>query len=152
MFLVKSDDKYGYVDITGKEIIPTEWTDATVFHEGMAIFEKDGKKYLINKSGNVITSLDYDYVGDFHDGMAIVEKDGKLGYIDNTGKLSVPCVYKGNYKKNVGWHKNVEIELPDDDFSESKHTIEDFHEGLAYVCKGDRIGFVDKKGKSTFDY
>ena len=46
----------------------------------------------------------------------------------------------------------MEIELPDDDFSESKHTIEDFHEGLAYVCKGDRIGFVDKKGKSTFDY
>ncbi len=143
MFLVRSNDKYGYIDITGKEIIPMELTSARDFHEGMAIVEKEGKKYLIDKSGNLITSLDYDYVGDFHDGMAYVLKDGKLGYIDKTGKLSVPCVYKG-----IDIDKIINPSFD----SDSSERIEDFNEGLAFVFKGDRQGFVDKNGKSTFDY
>ena len=160
LLIVKKDNKYGYVDTMGNLVVPTEWSYTEGFHEGLAKVKNGMKTHFIDKSGRVIISLDYDDVGDFYDGMAYVMKDGKLGYIDKTGKLTVPCVYKGKFVHKGDATEAIGTEVVEvafDDYINERDennyvSIENFNEGLVFVHKGDKVGFVDKKGKSTFDF
>lgn len=52
-------------------------------------------------------------------------------YINTKGKEIVPFIY---------------------DKPEDWEPLHDFHEGLAVVRKNGACGYVDKKGKSTFDF
>ena len=49
--VVEFDGKYGYIDKTGKEIIPPKYDYTQPFNNGVAIALKDGKIYLIDKYG-----------------------------------------------------------------------------------------------------
>lgn len=51
---VTKDEKTGYIDKTGKIIIPLIYDDAHDFHCGIALVKKDGKYGLINKQNQVI--------------------------------------------------------------------------------------------------
>ena len=65
---VEKNDKYGFIDKTGKVVIPLEYDDAWNFKEGLAQY-------------------------DFKEGLAKVKKDDKWGRIDTTGKVVVPLKY-----------------------------------------------------------
>ena len=104
------------------------------FNEGLAWVVKDGKYGYVDTKGNVVIPfrfhVDNDmqpYGGDFHNGLAKVTNlsTGKWGFIDKQGKEVIPCRFDG------AW---------------------DFSEGLAVVRIGDRWGFVNTEGKSTFDF
>ena len=69
--------KWGYIDKTGKEIIPVIYDSAWSFSEGLIAVEKDGKWGYLDRTGNVIVPLEYDSAGDFNEGLAVVQKNGK---------------------------------------------------------------------------
>lgn len=97
--------KQGFLDKTGKEVIPFDFTSVTVFSEGLA-FVKDGKKQMfIDKTGKPVINLKCDemYYTLFRDGRARIEKDDLYGYIDRTGKMAIPFKYEdcGDFK--YGW-------------------------------------------------
>ncbi|MBQ2830318.1 MAG: WG repeat-containing protein, partial [Oscillospiraceae bacterium] len=117
---VAKGGKWGFIDTTGKLVIPCGYDSAKDFSEGLARVEKDGKWGLINTSGKVVLPIEYDYfVGDFSEGLAWVQKDGKYGFIDEVGKLVIPCVYdQGAY----------------------------FSEGLARVKKDGKYGYINTTG------
>ena len=51
--VVRKNDFYGYIDKTGKEIIPCQYKSASSFSEGLALVETaDDQKFFIDKSGN----------------------------------------------------------------------------------------------------
>lgn len=54
---VKMNDKWGYVDYTGKVVIPFEFEDAWGFSEGFAWVKKSGKWGVVDKFG--ISTFDY---------------------------------------------------------------------------------------------
>ena len=57
LILVQKDEKYGYIDETGKVVIPLKYTSATAFNEGVAIvMENDDAEsvYYINEKGERI--------------------------------------------------------------------------------------------------
>jgi hypothetical protein len=59
---VKLDDKYGYIDKIGKEIIPPKYSEVGDFSEGMARVK--GREYFfrwgfVNKTGKDIIPLKY---------------------------------------------------------------------------------------------
>ena len=69
--------KFGYVDETGKEIIPFIYSSAANFSEGLACvsigFEFQKRYGYIDKSGNVVIPFKYRYQGgDFRQGLALV--------------------------------------------------------------------------------
>src|SRR5690554_5998565 len=62
---IKQDGKWGYLDATGKEVIPFEYDDAGSFSEGLAPVMKRKKWGYIDKSGRVVIDLHYDGAGGF---------------------------------------------------------------------------------------
>ena len=86
---------------------------------------QDDKLELVNK----VIELDKQYknVDHYGDGAWLVWDGEHMGYIDCTGKIIVPCKY---YAYNP--------------FSEGLAALQDKQNG--------KWGFVDKEGKSTFDY
>lgn len=83
---VQKDGKWGYINKTGKVVIPLQYDDAYSFYEGLAVVKKDGKYGFINKTGKIIVPLQYDDVGAFYEGLAWVYKDGEEFYINKQGQ------------------------------------------------------------------
>jgi hypothetical protein len=133
MAIVRTEDyKYGYIDKTGKVVIPLIYDYISPFSEGLAYVEKDGKCGYIDKTGKVIIPLIYEIAQSFSEGLAAVEKDGKWGYIDKTGKVAIPFEYV---------------------------SAQPFEGGMAYVNIeswrfASRGSYIDKTGKAIipFDY
>lgn len=55
---VESDGKWGYINLSGQLVIPLQYVNAGVFHNGYAVVQKDGYPYydtaLIDTNGNEV--------------------------------------------------------------------------------------------------
>ena len=60
LYVVCREDKYGYIDKTGREVIPCKYDDANVFSEGLAKVKKSGKRGFIDKTGREVVPFIYD--------------------------------------------------------------------------------------------
>lgn len=127
--------KAGYIDKTGKVVIPAEYGTTDEFSEGLAAVEKDGKFGFIDKTGKTVIPFQYSWaeysssmfrpLESFHEGLATVLQDGKFGYIDKTGAEVIPRQYQ---------------------------TAMSFSEGLAAVEKDGKWGYIDKTGKEVIPF
>ena len=101
---IKKNGKWGYVDTSGKVIVPTIYDECHIvggdgynfglatFNNGLEAVCKDGKWGYIDITGKVVIPFIYDYAENFNDGLATVEKDGKWGFIDKSGNVVTPTV------------------------------------------------------------
>ena len=121
--LVRLNDKYGFVDKTGKEVIPLKYEYAYSFREGLALVKLNDKYGFVDKTGKEVIPLKYEDANSFIEGLARVQLKGKYGFVDKTGKEIFPPKYD--------WVSNF------------------FHEGLAEVQLNGKCGFVDKTGKEV---
>lgn len=112
------NNKYGYIDKTGKEVIPVKYEHAYPFSNGLAKVELNGRWGYIDKTGNEIVPIKYDSVSDFSEGLAKVELNGKYGYVDNKGKELLPLKYSN---------------------------LTDFSEGLAAIKTNDKWQIIKMK-------
>ena len=119
---VELNGKWGYIDKSGKEIIPLKYSFAAPFSEGLATVRLNGKWGYIDKTGKEVIPLKYDEARSFSEGLAAVRLNGKWGYIDKTGKEVVSLKYDELYS----------------------HI---FHEGLTDVKLNGKWGYIDKTGK-----
>ena len=85
---------YGFIDKTGEEIIPLQYSDVRYprFVGGVAIVEMDNKYSLIDKIGNKLTDNLYDKIFDFHEDCAIAVLNKKEGAINKSGKEVIACI------------------------------------------------------------
>lgn len=93
--IVGLNNKYGYVDKTGKEVIALQYETAAPFYNGAACVGINKKLGYIDPAGKVIISLQYDNADKFIDGLAMVSLRNKWGYINKSGKEIVPIKYDG---------------------------------------------------------
>ena len=56
---VEKDGKWGFIDKTGKEVVPFIYDDVNWFGEGLSEVKKDGKYGFINKTGEVVIPFIY---------------------------------------------------------------------------------------------
>ena len=137
LFPVEEDSKCGFIDRTGKVVIPLQFDSANEFHEGLALVTSNGKTMFIDTTGKIVITPRFDIVNSFSEGLAavnigqtripnlgLIANPGKWGYIDKTGKLAIPLKFTH---------------------------AEDFSEGLAAVTDGERGGFIDHSGKILFE-
>jgi serine/threonine protein kinase len=121
--------KYGFIDFSGKQVIPCMYQQARQFREDRAAVRYDNKWGFLNEAGVIVAPLIYDRVNDFSEGIAIIVKNGKYGGIDREGKGIIPCIYD---------------------------SAGDFSEGLAAVYKNNKLGFINQSGKEVisiqYDY
>ena len=122
---VKLGDKWGYIDLKGKEICAIKYDYASCFSEDMARVGIRGMYGFIDKTGKEVIPLIYEEAANFNEGFAMVKINDKYGFIDKSGKVSIPFEY---------------------DFAGY------FFEGLACVVKNGKYGFIDKKGKVVIPF
>ena len=130
--LVGVDGKTGYIDKTGKMVIPLQVNGGnSKFLEGLATAKLKGNDKLgyIDKTGKVVIPLQFDYATQFSQGIAVVRVNNKYGYINKQGHYLIP---------------------PQFDYATR------FSQGIAVVESHQKSGLIDKTGKyiitPSFDY
>lgn len=166
LFRVHKGGKVGFIDNTGKVVIPTTLPEDTgVFSEGLApVKTAPGVWKYIDETGKTKLSLKFGYIDvfGFSEGLALVHNtEDKFGYIDKMGHEVIKPEYQlafdflGGYasvkkedQKPVFLDKNGKVTFP-----EYIPTMRPFSEGLAFVSlKSDKRfpplgGYIDQNGK-----
>jgi hypothetical protein len=137
LIAVEKDGKTGFIDQTGKVVIPFQFDRANSFYEGLALVTRKDRKFFIDTTGRVLFEAKYDVVRDFSEGLCAVNigqktdrnngvmiETGKWGYIDKTGKLVIPMKFTH---------------------------AESFSEGWAAIKNGDHGAFIDHDTKIMFE-
>ena len=103
-WVCNKDGKFGYIDKTGKVVIPFRYEAAYDdgaelfyqqpcynFHDGLArIWDKTTDKYgYIDHEGNEVFPCLFDTADDMSEGLAVVMLDGKYGFIDAKGNCTL---------------------------------------------------------------
>lgn len=140
------DGKYGFIDGTGKEVIPCIYLGAENFSEGLAAVQTDGKWGFVNKMGEPVIPFIYDAAVEFNDGLARVYTKAKgIQYINKEGHIVISNFYSGGvYISNDFREGLAPVMIPED--PSSKNTF--FIGGV-----GLKSGYMNKNGKiSPFIY
>ena len=169
---VCKNDKWGYINSKGEEVIPCKYEYSCDFSEGLACvyLTRDDNMPIafIDNNGNTVIS---GYYGGsrfgrlkFKNGKClVVDKDKNDFYIDKEGNRTDE---PNNIENGSDEMPDVEIFYDNDKMGvkdtlgniivQAKYSyIDDFSEGLAVAylyCSDDKniYGFVDKKGNDTF--
>jgi len=166
---VYENDKMGFIDATGKEIIPCKYIGSSYFSEGLACVcdynSVKGEYGFIDKKGKEIIPLKFIQSGtsSFHNGLARAQIYGKTVLIDKKGKIvfktSKGNIQGNNYglilvftkpiRKAWGWlnFKNEFVIKPI--YDHAKNFNED---GYAIVEKNGLKGLIDTTGKVIIDF
>lgn len=121
--VVGKGKNYGYMDSSGKIVIPIEYKAAGNFSDGLAAVNINGKWGFIDATGKMVIEPQFDRVKSFNSGIALVESNKNWMYIDKTGK-----------------------EITGFPVSDKKY---DFEDGIAFIRQGDKVGFMDTKGNTV---
>ena len=89
MCCVQKDEKFGFVNRQGEEVIPLIYDCATSFSEGLACVFKGDTCGYIDKEGNVVIDFKFDAGTPVINGECRVKKGGKWGelHIDNPNEI-----------------------------------------------------------------
>lgn len=112
---------FGFIDKTGKEVIPCKYKEVNEFKEDLALVKDEaGRSFFIDRTGEK-TSWSYIDAEPFSEGLApVLGLNGLWGFIDKSGNQIIPCKYKD---------------------------VSSFSEGLASVqTKNDYYRYIDKNG------
>jgi len=151
---VGNGHKSGYIDKTGKIVIPLKFDNTQGFHEGLGAVEVAKKWGFVDKNGNEVIAPQYELAIPFHEGLAPVKVEGKWGYIEKSGKMVIApqfteafghCDGLGQVKVDGEWgfiDKTGQMVIPAKYDKANRHS-----EGLAGVNVGGKWGFVDTSGQ-----
>lgn len=90
MAVVRKEGKYGYIDVSGRLVIPIKYQDAGAFSAGLAPVCLYGKYGYVDKSGKLVVPFKYNYAYPFSEALAAVELNGKFAYINPEGDPIIP--------------------------------------------------------------
>ncbi len=171
--IVKSNGKYGVINMKGKEIIPCTHERIYDCSDGMFLFYTKDEDYnywygFLDKTGKVAIEPQYKDAEGFSDGLALVKKDAKDSWVDDhafinkKGEIVVDfktytrmksfsdglaAVNIDNDDKDVWGYINTKGEVviaPTYDYTYP------FSDGVAIVGKNDKEFLIDKKGEVAF--
>jgi hypothetical protein len=126
---VKSGDDFQYIDIEGKIVINPQFSEATIFRNGLALVRTSADKPkwgYINEDGKYSITANYKSATVFNDGMAwVVLENAPPTAINDKGEIKVTL--------------------------QDAETVKIFKEGLSAFSiidsNGVKWGFIDKAGK-----
>ncbi len=133
LYPVVKDDKWGFIDETGRVRIAPQFDSANGFSDERALVSLHGKGEYIDTQGRLMPHPPFDLGGNFTEGLApinvgqrripnigYISDPGRWGYVEQTGRLVIP----------------MKFQLADE-----------FHEGLAAAHLGSTSGFIDHTGR-----
>ena len=87
--VMNDEEFWGFVDDTGKLVIPCRYRQVGSFSEGLAYVSDDYQFYgYIDKTGRLVIPMDFKEAGNFENGKAdVTTENNKAAVIDKTGKI-----------------------------------------------------------------
>ena len=82
---IELNGKYGYVDVTGKEVVALKYDSVGSFRGGLAAIQLNGQWGFVDKTGKEVIEPKYDSVENFHDGLVEAKLNGRQLYVDRQG-------------------------------------------------------------------
>lgn len=103
LFRIYENGLYGYIDSTGKIVIPPKYKNAGEFSEGLAPVRENGYYGYIDETGKYVIDPQYDYAENFNYNYAIIYEEGKPNFINKFGVKLTSSSYLNIYqfKKNL---------------------------------------------------
>jgi hypothetical protein len=143
MLQVTQNDKSGFMDKSGKMVIPPRYNAVGFFSEGLAAAKGKNDRYgFIDKTGKFAIPPQFRRVGDFSEGLAAVDLvdaswPGNLAYINKRGEMVIKSMSNFPFSPD-----RIEFDL---------HQYR-FCGGVAQVSLGkeedqDATGYINKEGK-----
>jgi len=159
---VKQADKYGFINKTGKVVIPFQYDDVLFFSEGLCAVavtkQIEDSTYsewtYINTSGKTTSNSVFEVAQNFNSGLAAVKRNGKWSWIDKKEK----DVFGSDFEECQSFKDGFAAYKKDGFFGlinksgklilePSYAIIGNFNEGLAMVSLGpETVGFIDTTG------
>ncbi len=155
--------KYGFVDKTGKVVIPIEHSKygsgGEPFHDGLALVYDSANAYYgyIDRTGKLVIPYQYAEATSFKNGFGRVKLGNRWTVIDTTGKELLPQTYKIpmngdrdicaeaivviNGSNHVGFMNRAGQIV-----SEGYEALYPFSNGMACVYKDGKFGYVNEAG------
>ncbi len=174
-FIFIRDKKFGYIDRNGTIVIPAQFDNARDFSESLASVQIGDKYGCIDSNGKIVIPPRFDFIDKFKNGLAEITLDRlEKGKIDKTGKIvtapssPMPTPLSDD-NRDPNLNRNILTRIERD----GKYGYEDgnkkivitarfdfaadsFVEDMAWVKVKDRIGYINKQGKTIvspqFDY
>lgn len=151
------DGKSGFIDTSGKIVIPLQFDSTNGFHEGLAYVKINEKYGFIDRTGKLVIDTQFDHVRDFQDGLSTVRVGKKRGVINRQGAyVLTPQHFPEFFSFSEGLAKfKGENNLYGYMDLTGKPVIQprfsgarDFKDGLAKIkVKNNIWGYIDRTGK-----
>ena len=90
LFRVDQKGRSGFIDNTGRIMVPLQYADASEFSEGLAAVRLGRRYGFIDQTGKLLVPALYAQALPFHEGFARVEVGKKWGYLDRNGGMAIP--------------------------------------------------------------
>ncbi len=130
LFVIRNGRQFGFIDRTGRVVVPPKFDRAEEFHENRAAVYVGSNAGYIDPSGRLVIPAIYSTTTPFEQGRALVSRDGKYSVIDLQG--------------------NTVAEIP-------YRVLGDYSDGLAVVQQPRsgttpaRYGYIDRNGKIVIE-
>jgi hypothetical protein len=155
----KSGEKWGFINQSGKIVIPATFDGVDFFHEGIAVVSVNDKLGYINKSGNTIIKPQFDEANAFSNGVAVFQKNNRYGLLDRSGGVLLEPIFKDISLSS----ENLFFALKDSLYAcysvdgaqilvPSLTEVKSFENGKAIVAKNSGWGVMDTLGKPVINF
>ena len=103
LYPIRNGRQFGFIDRTGKVVIPPKFDRVEDFQENRAIVYVGSNAGYIDPAGQLVIPAIYSSASGFAQGRAIVSKDGKYSVIDTQGKTiaEIPHRVMGDYSDGL---------------------------------------------------
>ena len=145
--------KYGFVDQTGKEIVPCKYDGISAFENGFAVVQLKGKSGVVDKTGKEVIRCIYDEIINQQNWIIVNNKNAKTQYLVKSSDVLLTKKYDEAkmlspeitaVKLNNKWGF---IDVVGEEISPKYDEIIDFADRFAVVKLNGKFGIVDQIGK-----
>ena len=160
---VRTNGRYGYIDLAGKEALPAVYEEAFPFNGGFATARLGGKYGFIDRETLIFKEKPYIGIGPYNDGLAPAQglaAEGRCGYIDRDGAEVIAFLFTMCASFDEGLAPVLKelrgswgyIDKTGREVTGFKYTqAGNFSGGLAKVAVKDRVFYIDRAGKEYTD-
>jgi hypothetical protein len=168
LFPIKSGEKLGFVDSTGRIVIKPQFDDVFAFSEGLALVELGGRFGYIDGTGQVVIDPQFSFARPFSEGLAFVRSGSHGCYIDKTGKCVIQSTPPIEYRLGADFSEGLASVMfwSNADYSSGECFIDktgksvigpkvdsagSFSEGRARVVINRKVGYIDITGRLVIE-